>query len=313
MRVLTDPAETGAVTLALPQDVQAEACDWPEELFARRVWHVARPVPEPAALERAVAAIRVGAQAAHRRRWRRHLQPGQRRAAGLRRGDGHPGRRDAGRQGRAGLRPPAVRRRDRRHRHDGRQRPRRRGGPRDRRRHPLQRLHDRVAHGVRRATTCGSSTSTCRRSTPTSSRPPASWPTRARACARWPRRSTAGRPTPPTPRGRPQLAGEWDAIVQGAYDRRRMRMASRGRRQSQVIGAVNELSDPRDVVRLRGRLDARRPAQAVAHARPQGLSRRVRLLLHGLRDRRRPRRQAGRARRAATNATCSSWSATAPT
>ncbi|MEV4004371.1 thiamine pyrophosphate-binding protein, partial [Actinomadura sp. NPDC049753] len=47
MRVLTDPAETGAVTLALPQDVQAEAFDWPEELFARRVWRVARAVPEP--------------------------------------------------------------------------------------------------------------------------------------------------------------------------------------------------------------------------------------------------------------------------
>jgi 3D-(3,5/4)-trihydroxycyclohexane-1,2-dione acylhydrolase (decyclizing) len=58
MRVLTDPAETGAVTLALPQDVQAEAFDYPEELFARRVWHVARPVPEPAALKRAVEAIR---------------------------------------------------------------------------------------------------------------------------------------------------------------------------------------------------------------------------------------------------------------
>ena len=58
MRVLTDPAETGAVTLALPQDVQAEAHDWPEELFASRVWHVARPVPEQAALARAVAAIR---------------------------------------------------------------------------------------------------------------------------------------------------------------------------------------------------------------------------------------------------------------
>ncbi|GAA0381079.1 3D-(3,5/4)-trihydroxycyclohexane-1,2-dione acylhydrolase (decyclizing) [Acrocarpospora corrugata] len=58
MRVLTDPAETGAVTLALPQDVQAEAWDWPEELFARRVWHVARPVPEPAALERALGLLR---------------------------------------------------------------------------------------------------------------------------------------------------------------------------------------------------------------------------------------------------------------
>jgi len=62
LRVLTDPAETGAVTLALPQDVQAEAHDWPEELFAKRVWHVARPVPEPAALERAVAAIRGAAR-----------------------------------------------------------------------------------------------------------------------------------------------------------------------------------------------------------------------------------------------------------
>ena len=37
MRVLTDPVETGAVTLALPQDVQAEAHDWPEEFFAERV------------------------------------------------------------------------------------------------------------------------------------------------------------------------------------------------------------------------------------------------------------------------------------
>jgi 3D-(3,5/4)-trihydroxycyclohexane-1,2-dione acylhydrolase (decyclizing) len=58
MRVLTDPAEAGAVTLSLPQDVQAEAWNWPEGLFERRVWHVARPVPEPAALDRAVAVLR---------------------------------------------------------------------------------------------------------------------------------------------------------------------------------------------------------------------------------------------------------------
>ncbi|MFG2958724.1 3D-(3,5/4)-trihydroxycyclohexane-1,2-dione acylhydrolase (decyclizing) [Streptomyces sp. NPDC048291] len=58
MRVLTDPVETGAVTLALPQDVQAEAYDWPVEFFRRRVWHVGRPVPEPAAVERAVALLR---------------------------------------------------------------------------------------------------------------------------------------------------------------------------------------------------------------------------------------------------------------
>ena len=58
MRVLTDPAETGAVTIALPQDVQAEAYDWPIEFFAKRVWHVRRPPAERAALKRAAAAIR---------------------------------------------------------------------------------------------------------------------------------------------------------------------------------------------------------------------------------------------------------------
>jgi 3D-(3,5/4)-trihydroxycyclohexane-1,2-dione acylhydrolase (decyclizing) len=58
MRVLTDPGETGAVTIALPQDVQAEAFDWPVELFAERTWHVPRPVPERAALARAADVIR---------------------------------------------------------------------------------------------------------------------------------------------------------------------------------------------------------------------------------------------------------------
>jgi 3D-(3,5/4)-trihydroxycyclohexane-1,2-dione acylhydrolase (decyclizing) len=58
MRVLTDPAETGAVTLALPQDVQAEAHDWPEAFLARRVWHVRRPVPEPGVLAEVVRLVR---------------------------------------------------------------------------------------------------------------------------------------------------------------------------------------------------------------------------------------------------------------
>jgi 3D-(3,5/4)-trihydroxycyclohexane-1,2-dione acylhydrolase (decyclizing) len=62
MRALTDPAGTGAVTLALPQDVQTEAHDWPATLFSQRVWHVARPVPEPAALARAADVIRSAAR-----------------------------------------------------------------------------------------------------------------------------------------------------------------------------------------------------------------------------------------------------------
>jgi 3D-(3,5/4)-trihydroxycyclohexane-1,2-dione acylhydrolase (decyclizing) len=58
MRVLTDPVETGAVTIALPQDVQAEAFDWPVALFAKRVWHVARAVPEAAVVAQAAQIIR---------------------------------------------------------------------------------------------------------------------------------------------------------------------------------------------------------------------------------------------------------------
>ena len=62
MRVLTDPAETGAATIALPQDVQAEAHDWPVALFSKRVWHVPRPLPETASLAAAVEAIRSSLQ-----------------------------------------------------------------------------------------------------------------------------------------------------------------------------------------------------------------------------------------------------------
>jgi 3D-(3,5/4)-trihydroxycyclohexane-1,2-dione acylhydrolase (decyclizing) len=58
MRVLTDPVQTGAVTLCLPQDVQAEAFDWPVELFRERIWHVGRPAPEIAALARAADVLR---------------------------------------------------------------------------------------------------------------------------------------------------------------------------------------------------------------------------------------------------------------
>lgn len=57
MRVLTSPADTGAVTLALPQDVQAEAYDFPVELLRRRIWLIRRPEPDQISLHRAVDAI----------------------------------------------------------------------------------------------------------------------------------------------------------------------------------------------------------------------------------------------------------------
>jgi 3D-(3,5/4)-trihydroxycyclohexane-1,2-dione acylhydrolase (decyclizing) len=58
MRVLTDPAETGAVTLCLPQDVQTEAYDFPERFLASRTWLIPRTQPAQATVERAVRLIR---------------------------------------------------------------------------------------------------------------------------------------------------------------------------------------------------------------------------------------------------------------
>ena len=57
MRVLTSPADTGAVTLSIPQDVQTEAYDYPTALFEKRVWNVPRNRPDLGALQRAAAAI----------------------------------------------------------------------------------------------------------------------------------------------------------------------------------------------------------------------------------------------------------------
>jgi 3D-(3,5/4)-trihydroxycyclohexane-1,2-dione acylhydrolase (decyclizing) len=58
LRILTSPAETGAVTLCLPQDVQTEAFDYPEALFDRRVWIIARPRPDQALLKQAANWLR---------------------------------------------------------------------------------------------------------------------------------------------------------------------------------------------------------------------------------------------------------------
>jgi 3D-(3,5/4)-trihydroxycyclohexane-1,2-dione acylhydrolase (decyclizing) len=58
MRVLTSPAETGAVTIALPHDVQTEAYDFPSELFDKRIWQIARPTPDKDLVSKAVEAIK---------------------------------------------------------------------------------------------------------------------------------------------------------------------------------------------------------------------------------------------------------------
>src|SRR5215217_3852307 len=58
LRVLTSPSETGAVTLCLPQDVQSEACEYPDILFRRRVWTIPRPRPDLALLQQAATWLR---------------------------------------------------------------------------------------------------------------------------------------------------------------------------------------------------------------------------------------------------------------
>ncbi len=58
MRVLTSPADTGAVTLALPQDTQAEAYDYPMAMFEKRVWHIPRNRPDSSWMQRAADWIR---------------------------------------------------------------------------------------------------------------------------------------------------------------------------------------------------------------------------------------------------------------
>lgn len=58
MRVLTSPAETGAVTLSLPQDVQTEAFEYPEDFFRKRVWLIRRPPADELSFSRALEAIR---------------------------------------------------------------------------------------------------------------------------------------------------------------------------------------------------------------------------------------------------------------
>ena len=58
MRVLTSPANTGAVTLSLPQDVQSEAHDCPVDYFKKRVWRIPRTAPENALLRTALEWIR---------------------------------------------------------------------------------------------------------------------------------------------------------------------------------------------------------------------------------------------------------------
>ena len=254
MRVLADPVETGAVTLALPQDVQAEAYDWPEEFFADRVWRVPRPAPDADGPRRCrTRAPRRPPAAAHRGR-RCPPQRGRGRAVRLRRRHRHPRRVHPGRQGLAAPRPPRRRGRHRPHRHRHRRRPRPRGRPGPRRRHPLHRLHHRLRDPLRRSPACASSTSTSRPSTPTSSAPPV-LVADARAGLEALTKELSGHRVDAEYEAayRAAKAG-WERRVDAAYA---AEDASVRPSQTQVLGALDAVVDDTDVDHQRGRFPPR--------------------------------------------------------
>ena len=291
MRVLTDQAETGAVTLALPQDVQAEAHDYPQELFERRVWRIARPAPDAEAVRAAAELVRGArrplivagggviyseATAALRALSEATGIPVAETQAG--KGSlpyGHPGA--LGAVGATGTRAANLIARDA----DlviavGTRLGDFTTASRTAFQHPDVRLvalnvaaFD--AHKLGALPLVGD----------------------ARAGLEALAGALAGhRVDPQHAELAARLNGEWDAEVARLYAGE----AGGPVTQAQVIGTVNASSQPTGRRRLRRRQPARRPAQAVAHARPEGLPRRVRLLVHGLRGGRRPGREDGRSR-----------------
>ncbi|CAG9194222.1 hypothetical protein BVI2075_20005 [Burkholderia vietnamiensis] len=237
------------------------------------------------------------AKAADRRRRRRAVQPGMGRAAHVRRDARRAGRRIAGRQGQPRVGPSAESRRDRR---DGlaRRQSRGRAGRRGvRGRHASAGLHHRLACAVRRRDAAEPERAAVRRGQET--RPAAD-----RRCAHGPRPGVGGARGlarrrgldrhEPRPRGRVERARDradharaaGHAAVRRGGDRRGPRFGG-GRRTRQRA---------RRSGRVRGRHAAGRAAQAVAQRRAGQLSHGLRVLVHGLRNRRRPRREARAAR-----------------
>ena len=150
MRVLTDPVETGAVTVALPAGRPGRGVRLAARLFAERIWHVARPVPEPVGDRAGGRRHPVGARAPLIVAGGGVIYSEATEAlAAFVEQTGIPVAETQAGKGALPLRPPAGGGRDRLDRHDRGQRAGRRGRRGHRHRHPLQRFHHRIAHRVR--------------------------------------------------------------------------------------------------------------------------------------------------------------------
>ena len=149
LAVMLDPATRGPAFFALPQDVQAEAYDFPERFFEPKVHYIRRPGPDPRDVQAAASLIEGARAAADRRRRRRPLLGRRRRPAHVRGAPCDPGRRDGRGQVDAHARPPELRGPDRRHGIDRGERRRRAGRRRHRRGDAAPGLHDGLVVGVR--------------------------------------------------------------------------------------------------------------------------------------------------------------------
>ena len=295
MRVLTSPAETGAVVLSLPQDVQAHAYAYPAELFEERTWRIERPRPDESRIREALSLLRAARATAPRRRRRRPLLRGRAGAARARAGRRDPDRRDVRRQGLGpGRRLPARARRPRAGGHPGRKPDRRHRRPRPRRRHAAHRLRHRLQLPLRPS---GRPLRCDQRHRPR--RPQARRAARRRGRARGAcgARDGSGR------------GGNLDdAVLPGGGRPGACRLAERtsgraraSRRRADEPGRADR--DPErdgDGRRHGGRRRggrAGRPAEDLGRDRRPGVPHRVRLLVHGLRDPGRDRRAARPARR----------------
>ena len=239
MRVLTSPAETGAVTLALPQDVQAEAYDYPDAFFHKRVWHIPRNRADRAALQQAAELIRAS---------RRPLivagggviYSGATEALRSLSSHRHPRGRDDGRQGQPALGPPAEPGRHRRHRHAGRQ-PRSPTTPTwSSASAPATAISRPPPRPPSRTRTCASSTSTWPSSTPASTTACRWWATPASRWKNWASCLAGYRVDARLPCRGAAPARRVGAEVERIYAIRNAPLPSQG----ELIGALNEVSGP---------------------------------------------------------------------
>ena len=295
MTVLTDPAECGPVTLALCQDAQAEAYDYPESFFAETDLDAAPHPPRRAGARRGRGAASADAKKPFIVAGGGVLYSGAENALADFARDARPSRRrDAGRQVEPAARPSSQSRRHRRHRHGGRQRARRGGRRGARGRHAPAGLHHRLLGPVqepgpahrrpqRRRPSTRPSTTRCRWSPTRAS----AWRNSSRALGAW------KAPDAWTAKAREEKTRWFDNAARYT-DPTNAELPS----DAQVIGAVQRSVAADRRGGLRRRRPAGRAAQALEGERRPRLPHGIRLFLHGLRDRRRARRQDGRSRRA---------------